>query len=237
MTTGGPETSGETGETTVARALHRRRYLVLGGVGVILAVGLGALLWVRGNGPLRIDDGWMADLAAIRGPALTWISDAMNFIGGGWFSIFVVPLGGAALFFLFGRRWAALVFIVAVAASAGLVQLLKTLFGRARPEDILVAVDPGSFPSGHTANAATIAVVLGLLLSRRWVWFAGVVWVIAMAFSRTYLGAHWLSDTIGGALLGAGVGLLVWVAFSVKELPERERVAARGRSGRTLTAS
>ena len=234
MTTGGPETSGE---TTVARALHRRRYLVLGGVGVILAVGLGALLWVRGNGPLRIDDGWMADLAAIRGPALTWISDAMNFIGGGWFSIFVVPLGGAALFFLFGRRWAALVFIVAVAASAGLVQLLKTLFGRARPEDILVAVDPGSFPSGHTANAATIAIVLGLLLSRRWVWFAGAVWVIAMAFSRTYLGAHWLSDTIGGALLGAGVGLLVWVAFSVKELPERERVAARGRSGRTLTAS
>lgn len=234
MTTGGPETSGE---TTVARALHRRRYLVLGGVGVILAVGLGALLWVRGNGPLRIDDGWMADLAAIRGPALTWISDAMNFIGGGWFSIFVVPLGGAALFFLFGRRWAALVFIVAVAASAGLVQLLKTLFGRARPEDILVAVDPGSFPSGHTANAATIAIVLGLLLSRRWVWFAGAVWVIAMAFSRTYLGAHWLSDTIGGALLGAGVGLLVWVAFSVKELPERERVAARRQSGRSLAAS
>lgn len=234
MTTGGPETSAE---PTVARALHRRRYLVLGGVGVVLAVGLGALLWVRGNGPLRIDDGWMADLAAIRGPALTWISDAMNFIGGGWFSIFVVPLGGAALFFLFGRRWAALVFIVAVAASAGLVQLLKTLFGRARPEDILVAVDPGSFPSGHTANAATIAIVLGLLLSRRWVWFAGAVWVIAMAFSRTYLGAHWLSDTIGGALLGAGVGLLVWVAFSVKELPERERVAARRQSGRSLAAS
>jgi undecaprenyl-diphosphatase len=209
--------------TTVATALHRRRYLALGGVGVILALGLGAVLWVRGNGPLAIDDDWMRDLAAIRGPVLTVLSDAMNFIGGGWFSIFVVPLGVGAVFFLFGRRWAALVFIVASAASAGLVQLLKTLFGRARPEDILVAVDPGSFPSGHTANAATIAIVLGLLLSRWWVWAAGALWVVAMALSRTYLGAHWLSDTIGGALLGAGVGLLVWVAFSVKEMPERQR--------------
>lgn len=213
--------------TTVARQLHGRRILWIGVVALLLAIGLGVILLVRGNGPLSIDDGWMHDLAAIRGPVLTALSDAMNFIGGGWFAIFVVPLGGAALFLLARRRWAALVFVVACAASAGLVQLLKGLFGRARPEDILVAVDPGSFPSGHTANAATIAVVLGLLLSRIWVWAAGAVWVVAMALSRTYLGAHWLSDTVGGALLGAGVGLLVWLAFSRLELPERERLAAR----------
>jgi len=212
--------------TTVARQLHGRRILWIGIVAVVLAIGLGVLLLIRGNGPLSIDDGWMHDLAAIRGPVLTAVSDAMNFIGGGWFSIFVVPLGGAALFLLARRRRAALVFIVASAVSAALVQLLKGLFGRARPEDILVAVDPGSFPSGHTANAATIAIVLGLLLSRVWVWVAGAVWVVAMALSRTYLGAHWLSDTVGGALLGAGVGLLVWLAFSRLELPERERARA-----------
>lgn len=211
--------------TTVAAGLHRRRILWIGLVALVLAIGLGVLLFLRGNGPLAIDDGWMLDLVAIRGPVLTAISDAMNFIGGGWFAIFVVPLGGAALFLLARRRWAALVFVVAAAASAALVQLLKGVFGRARPEDILVAVDPGSFPSGHTANAATIAVVLGLLLSRRWVWAAGAVWIVAMALSRTYLGAHWLSDTVGGALLGAGVGLLVWLAFSRPELRERERLA------------
>ena len=212
--------------TTVAKQLHGRRILWIGVVALLLAIGLGVILLVRGNGPLSIDDGWMNDLAAIRGPVLTTLSDGMNFIGGGWFAIFVVPLGGAALFLLARRRWAALVFIVACAASAALVQLLKGFFGRARPEDILVAVDPGSFPSGHTANAATIAVVLGLLLSRIWVWAAGGVWVVAMALSRTYLGAHWLSDTVGGALLGAGVGLLVWLAFSRLELPERDRLAA-----------
>lgn len=216
--------------TTVAHQLHGHRILWFGIVALVLAVGLGLVLLVRGNGPLAVDDTWMRDLAAIRGPVLTTLSDGMNFIGGGWFSIFVVPLGGAALLLVARRRWAALVFIVASAASAALVQLLKGFFGRARPEDILVAVDPGSFPSGHTANAATIAVVLGLLLSRIWVWAAGVIWVVAMALSRTYLGAHWLSDTVGGALLGAGVGLLVWLAFSRLELPERDRLAARSAS-------
>jgi undecaprenyl-diphosphatase len=111
------------------------------------------------------------------------------------------------------RPWHALYFLVASAASAGLVQLLKAVFDRARPADILVHVDAGSFPSGHVANAATIAVALGFILQRTWVWVAGVAYVVLMALSRTYLGAHWLSDTIGGALLGAAVALLVWVLF------------------------
>jgi undecaprenyl-diphosphatase len=37
-----------------------------------------------------------------------------------------------------------------------------------------------------------------------------------MAVSRTYLGAHWLSDTIGGILLGAGVAVIVWAPLAYK---------------------
>ena len=54
-----------------------------------------------------------------------------------------------------------------------MVQLLKNLFGRARPEDILVVSDFGSFPSGHVANAATIAVAIGMIVPNVWVWVAG----------------------------------------------------------------
>ena len=78
----------------------------------------------------------------------------------------------------------------------------------------LVHADTGSFPSGHTANAATMVVVLGILFPRVWVWCLGVAWAVLMAISRTYLGAHWISDTIGGLLLGAGVAVIVWTPLA-----------------------
>lgn len=220
-------------QPTVAERLRRRRFVVPGVVAVLLAVAIGGLLWLRGNGPLAIDDAWMRDLLAARGPVLTAVSEAMNALGGGWFGVFVVPIGVGVAFLAARRPIAAVVFVLASAASAGLVQLLKAVFGRERPDDILVAVDPGSFPSGHVANAATIAVVLGLLLSRWWVWAAGAVYAVAMALSRTYLGAHWLSDTAGGLLLGAGVGVLVWVVFAELELAER-RDWRRRRTGASV---
>jgi membrane-associated phospholipid phosphatase len=71
------------------------------------------------------------------------------------------------------------------------------------------------------ANAATLAVVIGIVLRRGWVWAAGIFYTILMMLSRTYLGAHWVSDTIGGVLVGAGVAVIVWAPFALRL--ERER--------------
>ena len=111
--------------------------------------------------------------------------------------------------------------VAAQAATTGAVQLLKHLFGRVRPEDIIVLSDAGSFPSGHVANAATLATVAVILFPRLWVLIVAGAWVFTMAFSRTYLHAHWLTDTIGGALVGIGVALLVAVPFAVPLARER----------------
>ncbi|MDI9893084.1 phosphatase PAP2 family protein, partial [Microbacterium sp. IEGM 1404] len=71
-----------------------------------------------------------------------------------------------------------------------------------------------SFPSGHTANAATIAGVAAIVFPTLWVRVGGGAWIVLMAFSRTYLHSHWLSDTVGGALVGAVAALVLAVVFS-----------------------
>lgn len=186
----------------------RRAYVLAGVVALTLTVALGALVAVRER--VGLDESWMTTVLSWRDPLGESLSRVFDFLGGGWFAIFAVPLGVAAAFVLARRPWHALSFLLASAVSAGICQVLKAAFGRARPEQILLPLDNGSFPSGHATNAAVIAVLLGLLFRRAWVWVLGMLYLVVMAFTRTYLGAHWVTDTVGGALLGAGVALLVW---------------------------
>ena len=137
----------------------------------------------------------------------------MNFFGGSLSST-VLSVAIVALLLVRKRRYTALFFAISALASSGLVQLLKALLSRSRPEDILVVTDPGSFPSGHVANAATLAVALSIISWRWWVWIAGAAYVLIMAVSRTYLGAHWVTDTIGGFLVGAAVVVIVWAPLA-----------------------
>ncbi|MEV8254474.1 phosphatase PAP2 family protein [Rhodoglobus sp. NPDC076762] len=198
-----------------ASRITTRWPLISGVSAVVVAVLLGFLIGTRST-PFSLDQLVLDDFLSIRADVFTIPALVMNFLGGGWFGVFVVPLGGALAFLLLQRRWAALYFLAASALSAGVVQLLKSLFSRARPEEILVTADFGSFPSGHVANAATLTVVLILLLQRRWMIVVGVIYTILMVLSRTYLGAHWLSDTIGGALVGIGVAVVLWAPFARK---------------------
>jgi membrane-associated phospholipid phosphatase len=213
------------------RRVQRFWPLVSGLAVTIVAVLIGLLIMVRGAGnPLGLDTEWMHEIVEHRSPVWDVPSFAMNYIGGGVLGVFVVPALVIIALCVFRRFWAAAYFAVATVLSAGLVQLLKSLFGRARPEEILVNADFGSFPSGHVANATTMAVVLAIILRRYWVWIVGAIYVLLMLLSRTYLGAHWLSDTFGGLLLGAGVAVIVWAPLANRLYRENERRLASGGS-------
>jgi undecaprenyl-diphosphatase len=86
-----------------------------------------------------------------------------------------------------------------------------------------------SFPSGHAAYAGATAVALVLLFSgpdrKRPLWWAlAAVFTAGMAWSRTYLQVHWLSDVFAGSLLGIAVTL---GSFAVAQiLLERRRKEA-----------
>ena len=189
--------------------MTRRTALLLGLVFVAIAAGTGAIIaghpgWIAG-----VDEAWNLEMGEWRSwPPLVGGALGMNFLGGGWVATFVTPLVVAALGAM-RRGWRGGAFVlIAFVVSAGAVQIVKNALGRARPQDLLIASDFGSFPSGHTANAATLGVVLWFLFPSIGVAVGGFVWTVAMGFSRTVLSVHWFSDTVGGALLGAGMALL-----------------------------
>ncbi|MEX1079611.1 MAG: phosphatase PAP2 family protein [Homoserinimonas sp.] len=207
-----------------SRKVSRRWPLISGIVAVVLTAALGLVIGQRsGDLPFEFDSGWMDEALEERSIWLDAPARLMDWFGGGWFGVVVVPACIVILLCVAGRYWGAAYYAIAALISVGLVQLLKSVVDRARPEDILVVTDAGSFPSGHVANAATMAVVLAIIMNRWWVWCVGVAYLVLMALSRTYLGAHWVSDTVGGALVGAGIAVIVWAPLAYRLDRERPR--------------
>jgi len=205
--------------TTPERAVRIARFWPLASaIGALVLTGaLAAVVFYRQqNKPFGFELEWMEEIIEHR--AVFWTVPALvfNVLGGGVTAIAVVPILIIVGLLLWRRRWAAVYFAVAALTSVLVVQSVKALVGRPRPPeiDMLVHPDFGSFPSGHSANAALIATTLGVIFSRAWVWAAGAVYTILMMLSRTYVGAHWISDTIGGMLVGAGVAVIVWAPFA-----------------------
>ena len=107
--------------------------------------------------------------------------------------------------------------------------ILKPLIMRPRPWLDVVGLiplineaDPNSFPSGHTA--ASFAAVFALKASGSPLWKPALVLAVVMAFSRLYLYAHWPSDVLGGAVLGAAVGWAgAWLVQRAEQALARRR--------------
>ena len=101
---------------------------------------------------------------------------------------------------------------VLAALLAGLVLVLAFQYSvlRPRPEAVrLVWAAPNfpAFPSGHAMAGFATATVLALAARpRAWVAVAGYGGAALLALSRVYLGHHYPSDIVAGAVLGAGVG-------------------------------
>jgi undecaprenyl-diphosphatase len=116
--------------------------------------------------------------------------------------------------------------------TADLITLaLKAAIGRPRPFETIPHTDPlikatigQSMPSGHAATSFAGAVILAYFLPR----WAPLFFLLAtaIAFSRVYVGVHYLSDIAVGALIGAAVG--VTFLAGLRLLPRSE--ASRRRS-------
>lgn len=204
--------------------IARLWWVVSGAAALLFVVLLATVIFYRqADKPFDFEVAWMNALVKARAPIWTVPALVLDQVGGGISSIVFVPLVIIAGLLIWRRPWAALYYVIAAVTSGAIVTVIKNLVGRPRPTAILVRPDFGSFPSGHSATAALIATTLAIIFWRTWVWVTGLVYVLLMMLSRTYLGAHWILDTVGGMLVGAGVGIILWAPFALRLYRERRR--------------
>jgi len=137
-----------------------------------------------------------------------------------WYIAYVILVG--ITFFKGGRRGKiaviGLILLIIVTDQTG-YRILKELFERVRPCNALTdAITPVgcaggfSFPSNHALNNFAAAVfLLRLFPAYKWIF---LIVAILISISRVYLGVHYPSDVLGGALIGVAFGYL----FSVTTL-------------------
>ncbi|GGD38499.1 hypothetical protein GCM10010915_19150 [Microbacterium faecale] len=214
--------------------MNRHRALATGAACALAVVVLALLVAPTPAVTTPIDAWWQETMEGARPDGAVTVARVLSYVGGGWVAVWLCPIL-LAVAALIVRGWrTAIVVVVMLLLSTTTVQVVKNLVARERPDGMLVDSDFGSFPSGHAANAATIAVVLWLILPRVLGLILGAIWAAVMALSRTVLSVHWLSDVIGGALTGVAIGLLVAAAFgswSRARPRAREPIPAPGETG------
>jgi membrane-associated phospholipid phosphatase len=135
--------------------------------------------------------------------------------GDSWFwglGLALVWLGGSP-----ATKQLAVQLLAGVAITAVIALTLKRLIRRARPAgdwgSLYRRTDPHSFPSGH-ATRMTMLLVLGAALGPAWLGWLLLIWAPLVALARVAMGVHYLSDVIGGALLGLVIGVALVSVFS-----------------------
>lgn len=179
---------------------------------------MGSLLTVVAFGALTF-----ADPFAMEARAATIFRDAPAWILA--FATILHVVGGTAAGLILAGAACALLARAGHRAEAGVLAAgtlgtllasgaLKVIVARERPEEALLQLADGAYPSGHAARAALFACAVATFARRfkmthAWlVALAGAVYMVAMGLSRLVLGVHRAYDVLGGWALGVAV----WMA-------------------------
>ncbi|MCL2027000.1 MAG: phosphatase PAP2 family protein [Bacteroidales bacterium] len=110
--------------------------------------------------------------------------------------------------------------------------LIKPIFERLRPghhpdfKEFVQLVNGRrggtySFISGHATNSFGFAVLLSLVFRHRMITIIALIWATFIAYSRVYLGMHFISDIIGGMISGTLISLILYYFVLI---PLRKRI-------------
>ena len=203
-------------------ARYELRALLYGLAVALVGIPFGLLLHqVTTDGPLTALDDSAARWLHIRiqgEDGVIGFLHAVSFTGKPIFLLFAVGIPGAWVLYHGGKKLA--IFLAVTCIGGGIVDtIIKVAVGRPRPkvEQPIVEAFGNSFPSGHSMSAvvcygALLLVFLPLMSNRVRNIAIGlyVLLVLAIGLSRLMLGVHFISDVLGGYVLG-----IAWLASSV----------------------
>ena len=172
------------------------------------------------NGEVAIVQGWQNShwMAALQ-PIFRALTDPLLYP---FYALFLVGLTWGVMGKQVRVRGLALRYLGAqLLGSVLVVRVTKMWLGRGRPESVLPGEYTGdwwlwtldasfhSMPSGHTADLFTGAVMLALLAPKRWLRMSLLGFACIGGLSRVVVAAHWPSDVLVGAIIGASSSYLV----------------------------
>lgn len=200
-------------------------------MGVVVVVGL-----IVASGPTRIDSAVMSSIEASRTAGLTSVISVVTEL----FSPALVPVWALCVagFLLYRDRRVqrAATVLVSVVGAAAVAEVIKLVVGRPRPPaaDQVSAYEATlSYPSGHVTGTAALLIAVALVgpaarRSRRAAALAAAVVVtVLVAWTRLYMGVHWLIDVGAGLVVGAATAALVAALVPVLTALIAERAAGR----------
>jgi membrane-associated phospholipid phosphatase len=110
--------------------------------------------------------------------------------------------------------------VAALAINTIITSGLKYAVNRARPYKTYADIHPysydgdPSFPSGHTSYAFSLATIVSLEYKKWYIIVPAYAWAATVGYSRVYLGEHYPSDVLAGAVVGAGSA---WLSYKGSE--------------------
>jgi undecaprenyl-diphosphatase len=205
----------------VRRTWDRRRLsLLLGGVIAPFLLFLVLSEDVMEQETLRLDDGMLLLIETLHTAWATTLMRAVTFFGS-FLGAGILTLALLATLLLLHRRRDAFFALVVMGGGGILQYLAKLFFDRPRPAVFPHLTDTmtSSFPSGHAMMSTCLALTAAIVFrDSRWRWpalAAGIVYALAVSFSRLYLGVHYPTDVLGGWLLACSWVSLVLLGFTL----------------------
>lgn len=162
--------------------------------------------------PGSIDRWWNSAMASTDTPTAHAVAAALAVIGTGLPAAALAIVVGALVGAARGWGWGVFVPVASIISSLD-VSGMKSLAMRTRPDPAYGLFN--AFPSGHTGNAALLGVVVFLLVRQVAVRILAIAWFITMAWSRTELHAHWLTDVLAAIVAGAAAAVILLAACHV----------------------